>query len=109
MEASDYPITGFFDEAFAADGRPRPAYAELLGGLGDLDALRAGVTAHLESEGVRFGEQAFPLDPVPRLILAAEWEPLAAGLGQRARALAAFIADAYGDRRIVVAGIVPGR
>ena len=51
----------------------------------------------------------FPLDPIPRLIPAGEWEPLAAGLGQRARALGAFIADAYGEREIVAAGVMPER
>ena len=56
---------------------------------------------------MQFGNQAFPLDPIPRLISAAEWGPLAAGLSQRARALGAFLADAYGERRIVTAGVMP--
>jgi uncharacterized circularly permuted ATP-grasp superfamily protein len=43
------------------------------------------------------------------LIDAAEWERLQAGLLQRARALNAFIADAYGPQRIFDAGVVPRR
>ena len=39
--------------------------------------------------------------------LADEWRGLEAGLVQRVRALAAFVADAYGERRIVEAGVVP--
>src|SRR6185503_16778952 len=42
-------------------------------------------------------------------IALADWEPLAAGAGQRARALNAFVADAYGDRRIVTEGVMPAR
>jgi len=107
MDASGYRLTGAFDEAFGDDGKPRPAYAELLAALGDPAALSAGVTENLERAGVRFGTGPFPLDPVPRLIEAAEWEPLAAGLSQRARALGAFLADAYGERRIVSEGVMP--
>ena len=49
------------------------------------------------------------VDPVPRVIDAAEWEPLEAGLLQRARALNAFLLDAYGDQRIFEDGVVPRR
>ena len=40
---------------------------------------------------------------------AADWDRLAAGLAQRVRALNAFLADVYGERRIVAAGVVPAR
>ena len=53
----------------------------------------------LVEQGVSFGEIPFRLDPVPRLIGAAEWAAVERGLAQRARALAAFVADAYGDAR----------
>jgi uncharacterized circularly permuted ATP-grasp superfamily protein len=46
---------------------------------------------------------------VPRLLEAAEWERLEAGLLQRTRALNAFLLDAYGERRIFDAGLVPRR
>jgi uncharacterized circularly permuted ATP-grasp superfamily protein len=46
---------------------------------------------------------------VPRVIDAAEWEELGAGLLQRARALNAFILDAYTDQRIFEEGVVPRR
>ena len=35
----------------------------------------------------------FPVDPLPRVIAAAEWDALAAGLCQRTRALDAFVAE----------------
>jgi uncharacterized circularly permuted ATP-grasp superfamily protein len=94
--AGGYPLeSGNFDEAFAETGTPRPPYAELLGALAqqDLSALR----------------EEIPVDPVPRLIEAAEWEALEPGLLQRARALNAFVADAYGPQRIFDAGVVPRR
>lgn len=106
-KAGGYVPTASLDEAFAADGRPRPAYAGLIESLGDLGELSTAVCGRLERGGVRFGDHTFTLDPVPRLICAEEWKRLAAGLGQRVRALAAFVADAYGDRRIVSAGVMP--
>ena len=40
---------------------------------------------------------------------AGEWDLLDRGLAQRVRALDAFLRDAYGERRIVDAGVVPAR
>jgi carboxylate-amine ligase len=100
------------DEAYGADGEPRPLYAELLGELAgrDLGQLREQVDAKVAESGLTFGEgRPIPVDPVPRLIAAEEWERLQAGLLQRARALNAFIADAYGPQQIFDAGVVPRR
>ncbi len=123
--ASTAPATGgfdyydpgedFYDEAFGARGAVRGHYAELLAGLdgADLDALRRQVCADLERSGVSFGGGAgtspFAVDPVPRIITADEWREVEAGAIQRVRALNAFIVDAYGARRIVAAGRIPGR
>jgi uncharacterized circularly permuted ATP-grasp superfamily protein len=101
-----------YDEAFSAPGRPRPQYAALLAALDgvDLSALRDAVNARVERDGVTFttseGEQAFVIDPIPRILAADEWAALAAGLEQRVRALNAFVLDAYGDRRAVAAGVL---
>lgn len=100
------------DEAYAADGEPRPLYAKLLEELGqrDLKQLRERVEAGVAKSGLTFGEgEPITVDPVPRLIDAAEWERLQPGLLQRARALNAFIADAYGSQRIFDADVVPRR
>ena len=43
------------------------------------------------------------------MITAADWEPVKRGLAQRVRALNAFVADVYGDQRIVAEGVVPRR
>jgi uncharacterized circularly permuted ATP-grasp superfamily protein len=99
-----------FDEAFDEEGTPRPHYADLIAALEDcdLDDLSDRVTDQLHHSGVTFGEGApFRLDPVPRLVTAAEWAELEAGLAQRLRALDAFVDDVYGERRAIEAGVVP--
>ncbi|MEA2150581.1 MAG: hypothetical protein QOD69_2411 [Solirubrobacteraceae bacterium] len=97
-----------FDEAYGAPGAPRAHYAQLLGALerADLHALRDAAQLHVDGEGASFGDDAFRIDPVPRVFTAAAWDELAAGLEQRVRALNAFVLDAYGARRIVEAGII---
>src|SRR4051794_37481226 len=99
-----------FDEAFDEHGTPRPHYADLIAALEgcDLDDLSDRVTDQLHHSGVTFGDGApFRLDPVPRLVTAAEWAELETGLAQRLRALDAFVDDVYGERRAIDAGVVP--
>lgn len=52
-------------------------------------------------------EQPVPFDVLPRVFSAQEWRPLEDGLKQRARAINAFLADAYGEQEIVAAGVLP--
>jgi len=52
-------------------------------------------------------EWLFPLDLIPRLIPAAEWELVEAGVGQPVRALEAFLADVYGAGEVVRDKVVP--
>jgi uncharacterized circularly permuted ATP-grasp superfamily protein len=106
------PDPDCFDEAYTAEGGPRPQYAALLEALGeqDLKGLRERVEAKVEKSGLTFGpDEPIPVDPVPRLIGADEWEWLRGGLLQRARALNAFLLDAYGAQRIFDADVVPRR
>ncbi len=113
MRASEEDLA--FDEAIGPGGAPRARYGELLGALARLDlaSLREALAEEATAEGVMFGldgeDEHFRLDPVPRLIEWEEWAPLAAGLAQRARALDRFVADVYGERAIVSAGVVPAR
>ncbi|MGI8801165.1 MAG: circularly permuted type 2 ATP-grasp protein [Solirubrobacteraceae bacterium] len=84
-------------------------YATLAGV--DLTSLAESVARRLRGRGVTFGSRDgggdFRVDPVPRVISAAEWAPLAAGLAQRVRALNRFVSDIYGRQRILDAGVVP--
>ena len=67
---------------------------------------RYGVKFGLYKNGT-FHEQLFPFDAIPRVIRAAEWERLSHGLAQRVAALNAFLADIYGPKKILKAGVVP--
>jgi uncharacterized circularly permuted ATP-grasp superfamily protein len=103
------------DEAIERGGEPRALYACLLPELqnADLAALARTVRDHLNERGVAFRTSddvlPFHVDPVPRLIARSEWSALTWGIRQRVRALQAFVADVYGDQRIVRAGQVPAR
>ena len=107
--------SGAWDEAFGDDGAIRPHYERLLGALADVDlaALTVGVRHDLRSRGATFtgagGAEGFRVDPVPRLIEAGEWAMVQRGTAQRVRALNAFLADVYGERRIAAEGVVPQR
>ena len=111
--SEDYPVPEeTFDEAFAAAGEPRPPYAPVLAAIGDqdLEALAGEAAAGLERMGAGFGDdEGFRIDPVPRVLTASDWEPIEAGLAQRARGLNAFIADAYGEQRGFDDGPFPRR
>jgi uncharacterized circularly permuted ATP-grasp superfamily protein len=52
-------------------------------------------------------ERLIPFDIVPRILSRAEWGTLEKGLVQRVKALNMFLADIYGPREILRAGIVP--
>ena len=98
--ASAPPGTAY-DEAYDESGSPRPHYAELLGALEDPAALAEELARRARARGI-----GFPLDPVPRLLTGAEWSELQAGIGQRLRALEAFVADVYGPGRVFDAGVL---
>ncbi|HWK26797.1 MAG TPA: circularly permuted type 2 ATP-grasp protein [Solirubrobacter sp.] len=110
----DYRVTeSVFDEGVDASGAVRPharAGIDAVARAGAHD-LPARVARSLRRAGVRFssdeGDLEFYVDPVPRVIPAAEWEPVKRGLAQRVRALNAFVADVYGEQRIVAEGVVP--
>ena len=103
-----------YDEAHAGGVAPLAHYADVLAELAatDLRALRRELDADAAARGLYFGSAArpapFAVDPVPRILTAAEWETIAAGVAQRVRALDAWVADAQGRREAVAAGIVPG-
>ena len=95
-------------------GEPRPHYRAALEALQahDLTALGEQLRARTLEREVRYGATGpdeFVIDAVPRMFTAQEWDRLDRGLDQRVRALDAFLRDAYGERRIIEAGIVPAR
>ena len=80
---------------------------------GDPGATLSEARRLVREREIQFGKgdakEDFVLDPIPRIVSAAEWGELERGLAQRARALNAFLVDAYGERRIVAEGVVPER
>ena len=113
---SSYPTASeSYDEAVDADGCPRAASAAALAAVAghDLNDLAGCVMEDMAAMGMTFrsvgGDERFVVDPVPRVISAEEWTRVETGLAQRLRALNAFVADVYGERRIVNDGVVPER
>ncbi|MBA2764396.1 MAG: circularly permuted type 2 ATP-grasp protein [Thermoleophilaceae bacterium] len=105
------PTAGIIDECSHCDPAVEALYCDFFESLGGVDfgTFGAGVQAAIDARGVDFGHERFRVDPIPRIIGAEEWRSLEAGLTQRVRALNAFIADIYGERAIVAAGVVPER
>ena len=116
-----YPLDErFFDEVFAAPHQPRSHCEALIGALAELPAdelgsLQQRVNRALLHEGITFTvygddesiERVFPVDCVPRLVPAGEWERIERGLVQRVQALNLFLADVYGRGLILRDGVVP--
>jgi carboxylate-amine ligase len=116
-DISDGAERAAYDEAVDPTGRPTPLYLPVLDTLGGLGAtaLRARegrIEQEQRADNVMFrvsGQsraQLFPLDVVPRIIDADEWNLLCEGLTQRARALDAFLRDIYSGQHIVSDGVV---
>ena len=81
----------------------------------DLKRKRSEAEALFRRTGITFAvsgdeavtERLIPFDIIPRILSAAEWRRLAAGIEQRVRALNAFINDVYHRQEIIRAGRVP--
>ena len=115
-----YDSSTFFDEMFREGGEVRPHYRRLAERLGtlpeaefdqrraavDLAFLRRGVTftVYNDAEGT---ERIFPFDLIPRIIPAAEWKSIEAGLIQRITALNLFLHDLYHGQKILKDKVVP--
>ncbi len=112
-----YGVDGF-DEAIIDGTRLRPSHGAILETLNrfsgdELQARQDRLEKLKMDDGVAFrpvGQTAavpFPLDLVPRALLGEEWSRIQGGAAQRARALEAFLRDAYGDQAIVRDGVLP--
>ncbi len=113
-------MSGVFDEMMGLGDGVRPPYSEVEAWLAghsreellrkghEAEALfrRAGITFAVNGQAER-DERLIPFDIVPRVLNAAEWRRLAAGLEQRVRALNAFMFDIYHRQEILRAGRIP--
>jgi uncharacterized circularly permuted ATP-grasp superfamily protein len=93
-------------EALAAMGSDELAAA---GRRRDAIFMQQGITFEAGTDGSLVKDRPFPLDLVPRILPATEWDHIKRGLAQRIRALNHFIDDVYHAREIVREGIVPWR
>ena len=81
----------------------------------ELIAHQTSINQQLARYGVKFGlykngvfkERLFPIDPLPRVITAAEFAVLDKGLTQRVTALNLFLKDLYSEKKIIRDGVVP--
>ena len=110
-----------FDEMRSgAEGTIREPYRGVAQWLDSTSPERLAATRHevdqfYRRHGITFGaygaaegsETTIPFDIIPRVIAWDEWEFLHKGLVQRVRALNAFLSDAYGEREICRAGVIP--
>jgi uncharacterized circularly permuted ATP-grasp superfamily protein len=126
MTPAPYEVpAGHLDEVFGADGRALPHTTGLVDELTRLGGPQLAAAGHRRDaifvqQGITFEatgddehgsarDRPFPLDLVPRVLPAHEWDHIERGLIQRITALNRFIDDVYHEREIVRAGIIPWR
>jgi uncharacterized circularly permuted ATP-grasp superfamily protein len=115
-----YDPGDFYDELFAAKGQPRSEATLLIEriqslSLEELRQRQQAAQNALFKLGVTFNvygdhqgtERIFPFDIVPRIVSAQEWNWIEKGLKQRIQALNLFLADIYGEQKILKDGIIP--
>ncbi|MGL4420261.1 MAG: circularly permuted type 2 ATP-grasp protein [Gemmataceae bacterium] len=111
-----------YDEMFDPNIAPRPHYQPLFDrfrnllpeefqrrkAMTDLTMKQDGVgfTVYRAEEGI---ERVWPMDPVPRIISAAEWSHIEKGLTQRLTVLNLFLQDIYHDQFILRDRIIDPR
>ena len=105
-----------WDEMFDPSGEARAHYAALhdvMGTLSDADYRERCKTRDrsFRDQGITFSlsgeERPFPLDLLPRIIPAEEWDTIDTGVSQRVRALEAFLADVYGAADVLKDRVLP--
>ncbi len=117
---NEYQSEGFFDELINSEGFARPGNEFLKSKIESLplDTLQskqkaaersmvaAGITFNVYSEDGGT-ERIIPIDIVPRVISAKEWNELEKGLVQRISALNLFLQDIYNEQKVIKDGIIP--
>ena len=122
-----YDTGGFFDEAFElgraarsscarttprSSRRSRRWTAGMSGARQSWRTARSCIAAS-PSRSTRTtppaSERILPFDPIPRIVSAADWAVVEAGLRQRITALNRFVHDIYHGQEILHDGVVPRR
>ncbi|SFV15908.1 circularly permuted type 2 ATP-grasp protein [Pseudoduganella namucuonensis] len=113
-------MPNFYDEMYSTSETVRPHYHQFADWMARqpselLDRKRAEAELIFQRVGITFAvygdnagkERVIPFDIIPRVIHAAEWARLQAGLVQRVAALNRFLHDVYHGQDILMAGIIP--
>ncbi len=110
----------YYDEMFHPEGEPRAHCHKLVKALNQISAedirsmqeraersfLYEGITFAVYGEG-RSQERIIPIDLLPRIVSAADWNILDQGLRQRLKALNLFLRDIYNAKQILSDGVIP--
>jgi len=109
-----------YDEMSGPDGRPREVYRALFERLNKMPrtqvrSLDERLEATMREMGVSFdidrdrpwGARAWFCDLLPQIFTPAEWMPLEEGVRQRLRAFECFLKDIYGQKQILLDGVLP--
>jgi uncharacterized circularly permuted ATP-grasp superfamily protein len=117
---NQYQTEGFFDEMLEANGDSRVGNQVLRDKieqltLQDLQNRQHAAERTMVTAGITFNvyseeggtERIIPIDVIPRILDASEWNRLERGLIQRITALNEFLKDIYGKQNIIRDGIVP--
>ena len=96
-----------YNEVFDSNGKLRPAYEAVY----PLWSAKYSTPRH-ENEYLKWSREQFTgdnaLDPMPRMILRADYDELKKGVEQRALAIREFLKDHYsGNKAYAKAGIIP--
>ncbi len=106
-----------YDEMIQPNGHPRTHCKKLYGalnksGIQDLRLLQERAERFFLHEGITFAvydedgaqERIIPIDLLPRIIAANDWQMLDRGLRQRLKAMNRFLGDIYGPNRSLTYG-----
>jgi uncharacterized circularly permuted ATP-grasp superfamily protein len=103
-------------DEFLIEGQPRPGLERIWEAL--LLMSKEGFTSlakqrdlYLAMQGITFTlsgvERPLPVDLIPRVIAAHEWQLIEAGVKQRVNTLEAFLSDIYSEQQVLKDGVVP--
>jgi uncharacterized circularly permuted ATP-grasp superfamily protein len=120
VKFEQYEPGDFYDELFLPSGQPRPEAIPLIERIDSLSVeelqqrqraaqmalFQLGVTFNVYSDE-QGSERIFPFDIVPRIVAEKEWAGLELGLKQRIHALNLFLADVYGEQKILKDKVIP--
>jgi uncharacterized circularly permuted ATP-grasp superfamily protein len=116
----DYASAGFFCELTArrdGDGGAGEVVRRRIDAIGmaalraraaaaETDLIDLGITFTVYSEAAAI-DRILPFDCIPRILTAAEWRLLEAGVKQRVATLNAFLHDIYHAQHVIRDGVIP--